>query len=422
MTNRNNIEDKWTEQLRYKMERYKMPVNDNLWGAIETKYKRKLLLFKAKRVSLVAVAVLALGLIIGLSINNETENTTINTPNITKAETHIDDSATEPSADLSASDGVADANGKGINATADNNHDTPESFAKPATESAKETEKLQTENSASDVIADDLASADEDSDTKEVPEEKDQNQPQGLTEEEFLQKYYATDREIPVIDRPKADKWSVGLYAANGLGGTGFEGDNDYFFDFFGDDESINGISNNEREISIVGARHKLPLSVGLSFRYTLGNRWSAETGLVYNLLKSDINLYDESSFMLYSGSQTLHYLGIPLKVNFDIWRHRGLGVYASAGVLMEKMIHGTQKCEATDNIDMTDWEKDVEIDNLQWSVGLAVGLECKIISDFGIYVEPGFGYYFDDGSEVDTYYDDNPLGFNLKVGLRYTR
>ena len=40
---------------------------------------------------------------------------------------------------------------------------------------------------------------------------------------------------------------------------------------------------------------------------------------------------------------------------------------------------------------------------------------------EVGIYAEPGVGYYFDNGSDVKTAYSDNPLNFNMKLGLRYS-
>ena len=36
------------------------------------------------------------------------------------------------------------------------------------------------------------------------------------------------------------------------------------------------------------------------------------------------------------------------------------------------------------------------------------------------IYAEPGISYHFDNGSNVTTFYSDNPLAFSLNVGLRF--
>ena len=37
-----------------------------------------------------------------------------------------------------------------------------------------------------------------------------------------------------------------------------------------------------------------------------------------------------------------------------------------------------------------------------------------------GIYAEPGFSYYFDNGSFVETVYRERPFNFSLSLGLRF--
>ena len=64
--------------------------------------------------------------------------------------------------------------------------------------------------------------------------------------------------------------------------------------------------------------------------------------------------------------------------------------------------------------------EESVDVDRLQWSVSGAVGFQYNFIDRLGVYVEPGVGYYFDDGSNVLTIYKDKPFNFNFQVGLRF--
>mgnify|MGYP001778029164 CR=1 FL=1 len=63
---------------------------------------------------------------------------------------------------------------------------------------------------------------------------------------------------------------------------------------------------------------------------------------------------------------------------------------------------------------------EDVEIDRLQWSVSGAVGIQYNFIKNLGVYIEPGVGYYFDDGNDVLTIYKDKPFNFNMQIGLRF--
>ena len=86
--------------------------------------------------------------------------------------------------------------------------------------------------------------------------------------------------------------------------------------------------------------------------RYALNNRWSIDAGLTYARHRSDItrkmgNVVNETQ-------QTLHYLGVPLNVNYRIVGNRRFNVYAAAGVTGEKLLKGKRKT-VTQNEDMPD-------------------------------------------------------------------
>ena len=56
----------------------------------------------------------------------------------------------------------------------------------------------------------------------------------------------------------------------------------------------------------------------------------------------------------------------------------------------------------------------------LQWSVNASAGVQFDIVPSVGVYAEPGISYYFDNGSDIRTIYKDEPLNFNLNVGMRF--
>ena len=56
-----------------------------------------------------------------------------------------------------------------------------------------------------------------------------------------------------------------------------------------------------------------------------------------------------------------------------------------------------------------------------QWSVDASAGVQYNFSDSFGLYAEPGVGYYFDNGSNVKTIYKEKPFNFNLNVGFRLT-
>ena len=57
--------------------------------------------------------------------------------------------------------------------------------------------------------------------------------------------------------------------------------------------------------------------------------------------------------------------------------------------------------------------------DRWQFSVHGAAGVEYDVIPQLGIYAEPGVKYYFNNGSNVSTFFKDKPTSFNLQLGLR---
>ena len=163
---------------------------------------------------------------------------------------------------------------------------------------------------------------------------------------------------------------------------------------------------------------HHHPIHYGLSLRYALSDRWSVEGGLSYALLTSDVSQTSDSYSV--EVEQRLTYIGIPVNVNYQFWSNRYFSVYASVGGMVEKMVKGKRYVEV---ISPTKKEKDesVSIRPLQFSVNGGVGAEFKFVDWLSLYAEPGVGYWFDNGSDVPTYYQDKPFSFNLNVGLRFT-
>ena len=135
--------------------------------------------------------------------------------------------------------------------------------------------------------------------------------------------------------------------------------------------------------------RYHQPIRFGVSLRYQLNERWSIESGLTYTRLVTDSC----------SVRQRHDYLGLPLNMGYQLWSNRHFGVYLTAGGTVEKML------------DASPW---------QLSVNSAVGLEYKLTNILHLYAEPGLGYYFSDGSKIPTIYQDQPLNFNLNIGLRF--
>lgn len=176
---------------------------------------------------------------------------------------------------------------------------------------------------------------------------------------------------------------------------------------------------NTTRETS-TSYKHYQPIKVGLSVRYYISRSWSVEAGLTYSYLYSKLRSGSDDYYD--SGVQTLHYMGVPLNFNFNIWSSRRLTAYASAGGLMEKCVGGNLRSTSYFNGAKGDTGyENVMVKPLQWSVSASLGLQYNLSHLLGIYLEPGAAYYFSNSSPVETFYSSHPLNFNLELGLRFS-
>ena len=155
---------------------------------------------------------------------------------------------------------------------------------------------------------------------------------------------------------------------------------------------------------------HDFPIAFGLTLSYPLTGRLAISTGVAYTKLSSDFLTMMPSHQM--ARHQTLHYVGVPLNLQYAIWQWHGLSVYLAAGGEADWNV------KAQANTDGVDQEMDK--DRMQWSVGGSLGLQYDFIPHLGIYVEPGIRHYFDNGSHVSNFFKDKPTDFHLQLGLRF--
>lgn len=234
----------------------------------------------------------------------------------------------------------------------------------------------------------------------------------------------------PEKKRAKAKGWSVGLSVGNTSGTSSDNGNGgiwmqDYSVSTvpYGSRVDLASVSNGVVTIpegqelvfqqgipyllgksnEIESIDHKQPVTVGLSFRKGLSYGFSLETGLTYTYLASDVKYAGSADIV----SQKLHYIGIPLRANWNFIDTRAFTVYISAGGAIEKCVYGK-----------TGSEKET-VKPLQFSVLGAVGAQLNLTNRLGLYVEPGISYFFDDGSDVQTIRKENPCNFTLQAGLR---
>lgn len=192
--------------------------------------------------------------------------------------------------------------------------------------------------------------------------------------------------------------------------------------DWIDKDSKASAIVYNQPEVQEEYS-HKIPVKVGLTARYNITGRLGVETGLTYSILSSSVKTGNsETGNNWSSGSQTLHYLGIPLNISFNILNSRYVNIYLTGGGMMEKSISGSIKTdEYVDGKFARTLTAKISPKGLQWSVNAAAGVQANILPQLGFFVEPGVSHHFKNGSRVRSIYTDKPTDFSLGFGLRYS-
>lgn len=165
---------------------------------------------------------------------------------------------------------------------------------------------------------------------------------------------------------------------------------------------------------------HHSPVRVGLSLSYALNERWSIGSGITYALVSSEMQ--EGSTFNYIREEQTLHYMGIPLTLNYKALSWKNFEFYLSPDVLVEQCVDGKKDRTYIINGKTQDEERiSIKARPLQLSFGAKVGLQYKANSFLSVYAEPGCRYYLDDRSSLETIFKEHKLDFDFNLGLRFT-
>ena len=155
---------------------------------------------------------------------------------------------------------------------------------------------------------------------------------------------------------------------------------------------------------------HKAPLTFGLKLGYSITQRLWVESGVQYSKLSSTFVRDMRGSEL--TSEQALHYVGVPLGVGYRIFDVGPLSFYGVAGAQADFNVKAKNSTEGVETTAVKD--------DVQFSANAALGAQVKLTPHLGIYVEPGARYYFDNGSDVQNYFKDKKLNFNLQVGARW--
>ena len=204
-------------------------------------------------------------------------------------------------------------------------------------------------------------------------------------------------------------KASLALFAGGGMtGGSALQGAAMRSYSPMANDAvSLVGNGDNfspmeRRNYDESSFRHHLPLGCGVTVRAELPYGLSLESGVNYTLLRSDVRLRYSSDDV----SQKLHFIGVPLRLNWQFVEQGRFSAYLGAGGMLEKCISAKFGSE------------NVNEAGVQWSATAAIGAQYRLGEFVGLYFEPEAAYYFTD-TELRTSRSDAPLSVSLRVGVR---
>ena len=177
-------------------------------------------------------------------------------------------------------------------------------------------------------------------------------------------------------------------------------------------------MNNNSMEVA-TSTRYWQPVSVGVTASLSLTDNLAVESGLNYSCLISDLS--SGTAENRYDIRQTLHYIGVPLRLRLSLWTPGNFDIYLSAGGEVEKCVYGTTSTTYfVDSSPLSSASARIDDDRLQWSAGASVGLGYRFNDFLGIYAEPGVSWHFSNGSFVESVYSRKPFNFSLALGLRF--
>lgn len=158
---------------------------------------------------------------------------------------------------------------------------------------------------------------------------------------------------------------------------------------------------------------YSIPLSLGISYKQAVTERFAVSLGLNWTLL----NRYFNGSYNTVEGEVThsLHYVGIPLNLYYDIVKTRNISIYAYGGVSVEKCVSSKYYIRSTSSIPLIS-EK---VDELQFGLKVGVGGAFRVTDFLSIYFDPYLAYYIP-GNQPKSLRTEYPAMISFEAGLRF--
>lgn len=414
--------DKWTQQLHDKLAEREVAPPDDLWADIEAALPtsaagsdkprtRFVSLHRWAVAASVALLVAGGGYLLWSSSSTSEAPTSASQSELSQAE------PVEPIAPTESQPHREENHGDWLNDSSAAKIRVPVPVIRPSSPLMAQTSETFVKDSLNEVI--EPTSTEQPASSNS--ELADNNTPiqQPSIERDVDETIHQMEKEIALLSSKSHKDISVNLYASNGLSdmqrvnGVRMADELAARYDFEKYLPKSTARTRGAGPIYLYGyeerQKHHQPIAFGLSVSYPLSTKWLLSTGVTYTRLHSDFaSIINGTSI---SQEQTLHYLGIPLNVQYRLFHLGGLNVYLSGGAEADYNIKARlESMGVTQHIDRDRW---------QFSVQGGVGVQYDVLPQLGIYVEPGVKYYFDNGSRLRNFFKDRPTSLNLQLGLR---
>ena len=247
-----------------------------------------------------------------------------------------------------------------------------------------------------------------------VPEEtpipeKDDIAPEDTPEEPAINSRPVVQESSPFVPQPSADKPAIRLNLGTGgaiAAGGGLlaalatqlaRADLSALVPGIQTTDEINNINSLETTHP-----HRMPLVVGFSVKYPVTDKLGVTTGLEYSLYSSSF------SYPPGEKTQLVHYLGVPVRLDWTFVSSRWLDAYLGAGVKGDLCMGATLD------------GKSIGKDGPAFRLLGAGGIQFNATRNFSLFVEPEISWTVPSERRIlSTYSSEHPWMFTVATGVR---
>lgn len=177
-------------------------------------------------------------------------------------------------------------------------------------------------------------------------------------------------------------------------------------------------LRRNQQSTTEATHRQSLRLAVGVS--YDFATRWSIASGLSYTMLRSDYNT--TSGETTTNTTRHLHYLGIPLNLQWKALEWKRISLYLSAGPMWETSLAARVSTRSFVGEKLASEKAEpTSVRDNRWSLNAGIGLQYQLFRRGALYLQPGLSWHISYAGAPESYYTTHPLAPEFTFGYRFT-